>query len=148
MDLYKLRKRNTHPHLGSNWNCLFYAVSDQLFDTTEKAMEIRYNTVKWLREHKDWKLPSNNNNNNPTSSNAAENNITIASLMKKHRTWEEYCESLESDAWGDPIALIGYNTTRYSHRSLSLLAGTLKFVLDYISNLNLLFQWLIRLSTR
>jgi hypothetical protein len=43
LDQFKLRKRNVFPipHVESNRNCLFFAVSDQLFDTIERAQEVQ-----------------------------------------------------------------------------------------------------------
>ena len=78
LDQYKLRKRNTH-NVQSNWNCLFFSVSDQLFDTIEQFMDIRDNVSIWLKANGDWKLPKSG--------------MPLSSFVQ-NQTWEEYCNSM------------------------------------------------------
>jgi hypothetical protein len=58
LDQFNLRKRNTHilPRIDYDFNCLFSAVSDQLFDTIEKAAEIRENVEMWLNTNQNFGL--------------------------------------------------------------------------------------------
>jgi hypothetical protein len=63
-------------------NCQFYALSDQLYGTQDKASSMRKAVVSWLRPRGDW---------NPTKSPGAElKNFAT-------RSWEEYCDLMAKD---------------------------------------------------
>lgn len=119
LDQYKLRKRNylqavdplTGLVLPWNHNCLFYSVSDQLFDSTEQYNEIRSSVSKWLKEnsgkihelrpnHPDWKFPKSNI--------AIIDAVlgTIPSTSNYKLQWEDYANSMAQEAWGDAATLV------------------------------------------
>jgi len=88
LELYQLKPRRDIPGDG---NCQMYAVSDQMYDRIDKSVEIRKNTVVWLRNHRDWELP----------------NGAILHQFVHDRPWEEYCDAMAKDGcWGDHLTLL------------------------------------------
>jgi hypothetical protein len=41
---------------SSDGNCQMTAISDQLFEKTDKAHFVRRKIVTWLRDHSNWQL--------------------------------------------------------------------------------------------
>jgi hypothetical protein len=78
-------------------NCQMSAISDQLFDTVNKASYVRQKIVTWLRNNSTWSLPN-------------------GALMKDFvhdKTWEEYCaEMAREGTWGDHLTLVAASEVR------------------------------------
>eukprot|EP01117_Protostelium_nocturnum_P006194 TRINITY_DN2234_c0_g1_i2.p1 TRINITY_DN2234_c0_g1~~TRINITY_DN2234_c0_g1_i2.p1 ORF type:complete len:1771 (+),score=730.99 TRINITY_DN2234_c0_g1_i2:165-5477(+) len=69
----------------------FHAASDQLFDSTEKANDIRQKCVNWLVEFGQTALLSKT--------------LTPLVSLVKSSSWEEYCKEMKKDAWGDALCV-------------------------------------------
>lgn len=84
---YSMKDKSFIP---SDGNCQFYSLSDQIFNTIDHHRLVRQTLVKWLRDHKEWKL---------------ENGASMKDFV--HGTsWEEYCEEMSRNGiWGDHLTL-------------------------------------------
>jgi len=88
IDLWGLKEKSEIPADG---NCLFYSVSDQLFNSIEHHTYIRNKCVGWLRANKNWKIP----------------NGAILSDFSDTDDWTAYCDHLSKNGiWGNHLTLI------------------------------------------
>jgi len=72
-------------------NCQFSSVSDQLFDTIDKASFVRKAAVEWLKKNKDWKL----------------DNGAVMSDFVHDQSWNDFCNELSrSGIWGNHLTLV------------------------------------------
>jgi len=88
MKLCGLKEKSFIPGDG---NCQFSSVSDQLFNTIDRADYVRKSAVDWLRKNKNWKLA----------------NGAVMSDFAHDQTWEEFCNDLSRHGiWGNHLTLV------------------------------------------
>jgi len=87
LKLYSLKE----VEIPGDGNCLFSAVSDQVYDTISEAGTIRRNAVSWLRQHGHEKLP---------------NGACLKDFVCDQE-WDEYLMNMSTPGiWGDHVMLV------------------------------------------
>jgi len=85
----------TEKIITGDGNCLFRALSDQLFATENKHGEIRSKVVKWLQRNQNYQIDN-------------QGTQLIHFLdSDEYQSWDHYCRCMSQDRyWGDQFVLI------------------------------------------
>jgi hypothetical protein len=109
IELYNL----TEKKIAADGACMFRSISDQLFGTPIKHLEVRSVCVDWLQQNRSYSIFSNNDSSSQLWQFAA---------CENEAGWDAYCQSLrKSDTWGDHLCLIA--ATEVYHMQISILSS-------------------------
>jgi hypothetical protein len=109
MELYNLTERK----IAADGACMFRSISDQLFGTPIKHLEVRNVCVDWLQQNRSYSIFDNSDSSSQLWQFAA---------CENEAGWDAYCQSLrKSDTWGDHLCLIA--ATEVYHMQITILSS-------------------------